>query len=409
MPFAAFVVVRGIIPAFTEISSDFPNYYTSGMIARTGNQVERLYDDVWFQRQIDSLGIRQQGKFSPFPPPTVLPFIPLSYLKPLTALRVVTLLNLILVAASVILVSRLFSFSRAESLLFILLSGWGLVNCFRLGQLYIALSLSMLLGFYFYRQNRPLLAGISYAVLLPIKYFPLLAIVPSIWRRERQLMLGSFVTVACICLVSVLVLGWPVHETFVRAVLGEHLQGNLTQQNPFSPAFQSFTSLFRRMFVFDEKLNPQPFIASYGLFSFLRIVCTLFPTLLVAFVLNRLKKNAHVDAGALSIALLCLLGLLIAPATATYHFVLLWLPVGILLHHFRAFKRNTRFALTAFLYAAIGFLPYSFFHQFDGEGFLTLIAYPRLFLMGALFTMAWFAALNFSSRKLKNSEYCHEL
>ncbi len=390
----SFVVVRGALPAFTEIGSDFPNYYTSGWIARTGNSVERLYDDGWFQQRIDSLGIHQQGKFSPFPPPTVLPFIPLSYLEPLAALRVVTVINLILVAASVIILARLFSFSRAESLLFVLLSGWGLANCLRLGQLYIALSFSMLLGFSCYTKKRHTCAGVSYGLFVPIKYFPVVVLVYSIWKKESRLLIASFATILALCLLSLLVLGWEIHELFFRMVLGEHLQGNLTQQNPFSPAFQSFTSLFRRLFVFDATLNPNPFIASTLLFTLLRIASVLVPVFLTFHLLVKWKKHTHEESASLAVALLCLLGLLIAPATATYHFLLLWLPVGILLSHFRATNNHKGFSATAVLYSSIGFLPYSFFHQFDGRGLATLVAYPRLFLVSVLFGVAYTAGRN---------------
>ncbi|MEK7672143.1 MAG: hypothetical protein AAB344_07990, partial [Bacteroidota bacterium] len=52
IPLALFAIIKGVIPAFTQIQTDFPNYYIAGAIARTGVGVERLYDDAWFQEQI---------------------------------------------------------------------------------------------------------------------------------------------------------------------------------------------------------------------------------------------------------------------------------------------------------------------------------------------------------------------
>jgi hypothetical protein len=85
--------------------------------------------------------------------------------------------------------------------------------------------------------------------------------------------------------------------------------------------------------------------------------------------------------------------LLIAPATSTYHFVLLWLPVGLLLSFLRGKGNPGLFALVLALYAATGFLPYTLFRGFAGHGVLTLASYPRLWLTCALFFTALVVAV----------------
>src|SRR3982074_2763817 len=46
----AFVLAaRGMVPAMSKIDSDFPNYFTAAKIVADGENVERLYDDSWFQ------------------------------------------------------------------------------------------------------------------------------------------------------------------------------------------------------------------------------------------------------------------------------------------------------------------------------------------------------------------------
>ena len=69
---ALFVFYRGVLPGFRQVDSDFPNYYTAAKIVADGKDVNRLYDDSWFQSQIRSYGMQLQGKFSPFPPVTAL-------------------------------------------------------------------------------------------------------------------------------------------------------------------------------------------------------------------------------------------------------------------------------------------------------------------------------------------------
>ena len=47
----------GIVPAFSRIDSDFPNYYTSARLVIEGGNLTNLYDDAWFQKQIEREGI----------------------------------------------------------------------------------------------------------------------------------------------------------------------------------------------------------------------------------------------------------------------------------------------------------------------------------------------------------------
>jgi hypothetical protein len=43
---------RGIVPGTSRIDTDFPNYLTAARIVADGEQVERLYDNSWFQEQM---------------------------------------------------------------------------------------------------------------------------------------------------------------------------------------------------------------------------------------------------------------------------------------------------------------------------------------------------------------------
>ncbi len=385
-----FVLWRGVLPSFTQILTDFPNYYTAGAIARAGVNVERLYDDAWFQQEIYRLGMQQAGKFSPFPPPTALLFIPFSWLPPLAALRALSALNLLFLGVAVWLIRRLFAFSLLQSAAFVVLAGWGLVNCFRFGQLYVALSLSALAAVYFAHRQRGVLAGICIGSLLPIKYFSLLLFIDDMLKRRWQSVLVSVLTVAAIFAMSTAILGWEVHRVWLTAVLGEHLQGNLSQQDPYSFTFQSFQSLFRRLFLSDALLNPDPWIDSATAYYVATVAAILLPLGLTVQALLHVRKTEPLSD--LTVAVLFTAGLLVAPATATYHFLLLWLPVGVLLRHFSQRGQTPLAHVTLAGYAAIGFLPYSFFQQLDGAGLLTLLAYPRLLLMVVLFGLSLRAA-----------------
>jgi hypothetical protein len=195
-----------------------------------------------------------------------------------------------------------------------------------------------------------------------------------------------------VVLVGIAVLGWKVHQVFLDSVVGNHLVANLSMQDPFTASFQSFDTLFRRLFVFDAIANPHPWLSKPGLqIAAVVIAKATLLSVAVATVVRMTRSNPANSVGP-SVGLLGILVLLIAPATATYHFVLLWLPVGLLVGYFLREGAALRAWLVLGLYALIGFLPYGHTARFEGRGGLTVLAYPRLFLLLAMFSVCVYFA-----------------
>ena len=191
---ALFVLLRGIIPAMSGIENDFPGYYAAAKIVADGGEVQRLYDDAWFREQIRRYGLedpRNPGKFAPFPPPTALLLVPLTSLRPLTALRVVVVVNVLCIGLAALLLRKTFAWPMLESAVFVLASGLGIVSGLRYGQPYILISTFCLLGYYLYLSGRPWLAGASLGLFVPIKYFPVVPLVCLTLRREWRVAVGE--------------------------------------------------------------------------------------------------------------------------------------------------------------------------------------------------------------------------
>ncbi|HWW21340.1 MAG TPA: glycosyltransferase family 87 protein [Steroidobacteraceae bacterium] len=379
--------MHAVAPALTRLDTDFPDYLTAARIVADRGEVDRLYDNAWFQDQMRRyhIGKPSEGKFAPFPPPTALLWVSLARLTPLDALRVVTGLSVLALAVSVTLLSRILGWSVLDSALLVLLSGVAAINAVRLGQPYMLVSLSCILGYYAYLRGRPLLAGLCFGLFTPIKYFPVVILIYFAFCKQWRVVLGGAAAILAVVLVSIGLLGWKVHQEFLSSVLGMHLVGQLSMQDPFTASFQSFDTLFRRLFVFDATSNPHPMLSSPELsgpavaITKSLIFCTAIATLI------RLARSAGERAPPASIGLLGILVLLLAPATATYHFVLLWLPIGLLINFL---LREGARAFAYFIlgvYALIGFFPYRLSVHFEGDGALTLLAYPRLFLLLAMF------------------------
>ena len=116
--------------------------------------------------------------------------------------------------------------------------------------------------------------------------------------------------------------------------------------------------------------------------------------MLAAATLVRLARRDGVVAAAPAIGVLGILVLLIAPATATYTFVLLWLPVALLAAYFLSRAERTAACVILMTYVLIGFMPYGHTYPFEGRGGLSVLAFPRLLMMLAMFIASvWFLAL----------------
>src|SRR5690348_15012314 len=91
---AAFVL-KGLVPAWNHLNSDFPNYYLVARLHRAGYTLDRIYEWIWLQRQKDHLGI-DQGivTFIALTPPSALAIEPFSSLSPLAAKRCWLVANL---------------------------------------------------------------------------------------------------------------------------------------------------------------------------------------------------------------------------------------------------------------------------------------------------------------------------
>ena len=139
--------------------------------------------------------------------------------------------------------------------------------------------------------------------------------------------------------------------------------------------------------IFDPALNPSPLVSSTFAYSLCLGTVYSVVACLVSIGIWKIRQNWKNDSLRIEFALTCLGGILLFPASATYHFLLLIPPIAILLSSGGKIWCLEQKLLLG-LYACIGFLPYGIFRSFDGKGALTLLAYPRLVLCTSIFGVA---------------------
>jgi glycosyl transferase family 87 len=371
----------GIAPAWTTVATDFPNYYTSARLVVEGRDVSRVYEADWFQSQIYREGIDQQGIFAPLPPVTALLMVPIAFLSPLPALRAWTIVNMILLAANIVLLSRCTGRGWPFCMLLFLSSGIALLNNFRFGQCYLLITLLIMAGYLGEQSSRPGRSGIAFGTAAALKYFPVAFIPLFMIRREWKLILAFVSTVAALTLLAALPLGVEVYRRFLTVLPG-HLEGEIL--NPFGATLQSWNSLLRRMFVPDPLLNPSPVLDWQSGYYLVKYTIYLLVLILTIRSYRDASKALGPKAPPFQFALVSVAGLLLLPASATYHFLLLVLPVALLLRTETGRWRPEQKVLLL-LFLTISWIPYRLFRPFDGRGLLSILAYPRLGLLVAMF------------------------
>ncbi len=382
---AAFVVLllaRGLMPAVTSIGTDFTNYYVSSyVLVHHSQDSNKLYDSEWFSHRAQSLGGPVGAIFQPFPPPTALLMVPLTFVDIRTAKFIWTLLNICFAAGLVLILSRLGTLSDFHAVLLVLGSGWAIVNTFALGQVYLLMTLCLAISIYLYGQKKDFASGVLAGLFIPVKYFPLALVVVFLVERRWNAAAGALLSAFAVLLASVLTLGADVHKHFLESVLWQHLDGEMP--NPFSATYQSWDSLIRSLFIKDTGFNPRPVVDWSSGFLIVRGIVILCLTLVL--VRSMRRRFDHEPNTAFYVSAFFAFALLVAPATATYHFLLLSIPVAMLSPILLSSRLYYTLGIIVLLYFGIGLIPAGAADRIGLEGAWKLLAYPRLYLLLAFF------------------------
>ena len=379
----ALVLWKGVVPALTTIDTDFPNYYVASRIVIDHGDISHVYNDAWFSAQAVAMGLNAQARFSPFPPATVFVMIPFAWLPPLSALQLWTVFNLGVLGAIIYLLSKITSRDVVWCATLVFASGHALINNFRFGQFYIVLLLCCVVIYRGIQTNRHFAAGVLLGLGAVIKYFPALYFLSLVAKRQWQTIVWGICTVAALMGTAWMVVGTEANLHWISNLLIHHAQGDVAGQSSNSALFESWNSLLKRLFVKDILTNPMPMgdwpeAYSIGLMAIVVAICDA-----TFFALLRLKKLDRDQALPLLWALLTFAAFTLLPISATYHVLLLVLPVGLMLRSEGSWSVQQKIIAAA--YIAIAFFPYSLVAGFEGRGALSALAFPRLYLLCGMF------------------------
>jgi hypothetical protein len=374
-----FQLYVGIIPGWKHTQSDFPNYYVSSKLIVEGKELNKIYDDDWFNQQIRNYGIEEQGKFSPFPPPTAFILLPLVSFEPLTAKRIWLILNIGLLLYCASLIQKIIKWKYINALNLLLLSGIALANNFFLGQMYLLLLALILSGYLLIMGEKKFSGGIIWGIGAAIKYFPVILLPPFFNKQNRKIILSTLLSIILINLIGLFAFGIDVYKTFFRSVLFNHLDGHIAGQSQWSFAFQTWNSFLSNLFLYDSIENPAPLISSVTAFYFAKYFIYSSLIGLAIWVYRKTKSMKSVKE--IALILLSATSLALLPISASYHFLLLLFPLVLLIKI--CSEGYNKILLLIILFAAIGFIP-----PLINKLYVyipTLLAYARLWLVTFFF------------------------
>jgi len=320
----SFIFYKGVLPGWSDTSTDFNNYYSSAVLWLEGGSIHDFYDNDHFATQSKNLGIESGAKFAPFPPPSVILYAPLVFWNLLTAKRIWLVINLTLLILLPFRLRHYFNASAFFSALILSVFFVPLASNLHFGQFYLIGTFLLIeavgLSQFSPRSKWP---GIVIGILATVKYLPLLLtlyLFRPIEKKWRPILIVSLTIMIITC--TFLLLDPAAYQSYFHS-FSDHLNGELDGQGKFAVGFQSLDALLNLLFVFDAVENPSPIFHMPILKPILKTGFTL-TVILSCFWLFK-KENYRLNATSISIFIIG--SFLIIPASASYHFLFLLLPI----------------------------------------------------------------------------------
>ena len=372
-------VAYSVAPALVGIRNDFVNYYVTARARFEGRSLDRAYERTWLEAERARSGIPTLGFFIPNPPANALLLLPVAGLGPYAAKAVWSAFLALCLLLSFLTLRRAVTFSPWLLALVFLVPSASIRNALLYGPPYplllLFLSLALLAGL----RGRDFVSGLLLAPAVALKLYGLVFLPYFLLRKRFRAAAGLLAGLVLLTSLSVGLLGAPIHSVYVKEMLRPSLTGRVL--DPYSANWQSLASVSRRLLEREEELNPSPLTDRPALaeglaaglpagLMFLALICT--------------KREEDASALKGNWAILSLASLTASSLPATYHFVLLALPVALLL------DGEDNPASRWMLLGVHAFCTSSLPHYFASwaHGWLNLLAVPRLWALGLLFAAA---------------------
>lgn len=381
-PFVALALVLVQLPVLSRTAldpnqSDFANYFVPAFVLARGGDLGALYQADVFAEATSVAGLRSLGSFVPHPPPNALWLLPFAHLSPTAAKGLWTLILIAALGVSIWMLRRLWpEVSPSLAALLVLAPALSIRNSLAFGQPYLLLGALLIAGALALRSSHAFSGGLLLGLGAGFKPYAL-PVGLLFLHPARLRSLAGFVWGAATPVVVLLGLaGAGPFLEFASKVLPWMMRGEI--QDPFAVGWGSVGALANRLFRYEPDLNPAPWA---DLPSVARFIGASVPGALLALGVwcgvRALKERRTQEAVSVVVAF----ALAASPFVASYHLVLLALPVAAV-----ASRLSGRVLMLWLLaWAALGSPLLNLFRSLDG--LLTPLAYARFFALLAFALM----------------------
>jgi len=371
----AVFIQRVFIPAAKTVTYGFMGYYTASWLLAHGQWTPEFYDDARFTPQVEALSGGKIGDIISYNPPAVaLILLPLVGLSPENARWIWTLMNGVLLALACGIMFRTLAHTQPVSgWLWLALSALALAYAplaenFRFGQVYVFLLLLYAVGLWALVREQEAVAGLGLGLAGVLKVSGLPIWLLLLTRRWPRFPWWLYLVPMALVILSLPLLTPAMYFAFLSRIPAE------LSSTPWITLteYQTTNSFFAHFFRFDAQFNPAPLADWPALADVLTLLVV---GLSLTFTLWR-SRLADVT---LAFAAATVLSVVIYPVAEQYHYTLLLLPLSVLAVDIAAHGGSPRFILAWALAAALLALPLPYRDIHLSTGWLSLLAYPRLY------------------------------
>ncbi len=391
-------VWRALIPSWSFIQSDFPNYYLAARLYHQGYSLDRVYEWTWFQRQKDHAGLENRlATYVPVTLPSIVPVLPFSSLPLLTAKRCWMVIDLILLGLAGIFLDLLTGLGARRVALLTFLCIFPLRTNFFGGQQHILVFFLLTLAAWLYFSKRPASSGAVLALAAALKIYPALLVFYFLRKRQWRALAGLVLGGLGLAALSLWLFGYEANRVYVWEVLPRAMRGETV--DPYSAYWQSVTALLRRLFIFEPELNPQPLVHWPAAYAYLQPLYQALLFVPVLWLISPSRDNAaqeKLEWGSYVLVLLVL-----SPNPASYHYCALILAAVLIAGNLLDRGLKLHAGILAFLYGVASISHYRWMVQ-NPSGWKIFLGFPRLYAVLVLtFFILWVLATS-SSQMLRS-------
>ncbi len=256
-----FIVLYGILPGLFSLQGDFIASFVAGRSFLNGVNPVMFYRFPLFQRLIEQSGFSSGlVSYAGAAPSSIIADAVLALPPAVVGRFLFTALNVAAIFTLVHTTANISGATIRTAYLIFLSSSFALAVNFQSSEPFILLTLLFVLAFYAYSKGRVAACGAILGLTFP--FSPLTAI-PALffllstrWRVFTYFIVAAVLTLA----MTYVVVGQTAIVYYFQRIFPAYINGRI--MNPFSESYQTAWSFFRRLFVYNQTLNPHPVIGS---------------------------------------------------------------------------------------------------------------------------------------------------